>query len=203
MFYMIEIRPPSGGTSSRVAEVVISSLLVFASRRSSSLSKVGSRVDQPSKQVWYRAMLRKEAAVLVIVATWLIVLVDSGVILRDENEVGGSEDEIDLTELGLDLYGEPDMATGKLVENYDPDKDGVNPEELGSYVEGDILINRPAGRNGMADKSTRWPGGVVPFVISGNFQISKRRFITDPSTELKRNVKSNVACCVKAGRDGG
>lgn len=105
-----------------------------------------------------------------IVATWLIAVVDSGVILRDENEVEGSEDEIDLSDLGLDLYGEPDVETGKLLENYDPAKDGVNPEELGSYVEGDMLINRPAGRNGMADKSTRWPGGVVPFEINGNFR---------------------------------
>nr|XP_019534797.2 zinc metalloproteinase nas-4-like isoform X3 [Aedes albopictus] len=165
-------------------------------------------------------MLRKEAAVLVIVATWLIALVDCGVILRDENEVGGSEDEIDLTELGLDLYGEPDMATGKLVENYDPEKDGVNPEELGSYVEGDILINRPAGRNGMADKSTRWPGGVVPFVISGNFRASEMQMIEDAINQYHKNTcikfvprmgerdyisieSSNSGCWSSVGRVGG
>ncbi|XP_021694076.1 low choriolytic enzyme isoform X1 [Aedes aegypti] len=125
---------------------------------------------------------------LVIVATWLIAVVDSGVILRDENEVEGSEDEIDLSDLGLDLYGEPDVETGKLLENYDPAKDGVNPEELGSYVEGDMLINRPAGRNGMADKSTRWPGGVVPFEINGNFRANEMQMIEDAINQYHKNT---------------
>lgn len=44
-----------------------------------------------------------------------------------------------------------------------------NPEETGSYVEGDMLIDRPVGRNGLATQSSIWPGGIVPFVISGSF----------------------------------
>lgn len=42
-----------------------------------------------------------------------------------------------------------------------------------------------------------------PISMRGKFrqgiaqEIIKRRFIPDPSTELKRNVKSNGACCVK------
>lgn len=45
----------------------------------------------------------------------------------------------------------------------------VNPEELGPYLEGDMLIPRPAGRNGIRAKSARWPNGVIPFEIKGNF----------------------------------
>ncbi|XP_062555065.1 zinc metalloproteinase nas-4 isoform X2 [Armigeres subalbatus] len=125
---------------------------------------------------------------LITIAAWLFVNVRSGVILRDENEVEGSEDEIDLSELGLDLYGEPDPEIGKLVENYDPETHDVNPEELGSYVGGDMLINRPAGRNGMVDKSTRWPGGVVPYEINGNFRASEMQMIEDAINQYHKNT---------------
>jgi Astacin (Peptidase family M12A) len=49
----------------------------------------------------------------------------------------------------------------------------INPEELGSYAKGDILIPRepPAegGRNALVAEETRWPWAVVPFYINGTF----------------------------------
>ncbi|KFB46306.1 AGAP004620-PB-like protein [Anopheles sinensis] len=98
----------------------------------------------------------------------------ANVIMRDD-----VADVIDLSHLGPELYGEPDAAVGKLVANFNPETDAGNVEELGSYVEGDMLIDRPGGRNGLADTATRWPGGVVPFVISGAFNAQAMQLIED------------------------
>jgi hypothetical protein len=43
----------------------------------------------------------------------------------------------------------------------------VNPEELGLYLEGDIMQH--TSRSGLTALQARWPGGVVPFVIGGPF----------------------------------
>jgi len=43
----------------------------------------------------------------------------------------------------------------------------VNPEELGLYLEGDIMQH--ASRSGLTALTARWPGGVVPFAIGGAF----------------------------------
>ena len=68
------------------------------------------------------------------------------------------------------------MTTGKRVAGWHPDTHKMNPEELGSYASGDILI--PAntskvyasyGRNGLTAPSARWPRGVIPFTISRGF----------------------------------
>uniref|UniRef100_A0AAG5CP04 Metalloendopeptidase n=1 Tax=Anopheles atroparvus TaxID=41427 RepID=A0AAG5CP04_ANOAO len=96
------------------------------------------------------------------------------VILSDD-----PDDLIDLSHLGPELYGEPDEAVGKLVANFNPDTDAGNVEELGSYIEGDILIDRPDGRNGVANNANRWPNGVVPFVIAGNFDAKGMQLIEE------------------------
>lgn len=82
-------------------------------------------------------------------------------ILIDEPQ----RDIIDLTPLGVMLFNEPDLSVGKIVNDWDPSSD-QNPEELGSYVEGDMLIPGVEGRNGVVKESSRWPDGVVPYVIS-------------------------------------
>lgn len=75
-------------------------------------------------------------------------------------------DTIDLTPLGVMLYGEPDESVGRAVNDWSP-TDSHNPEELGSYVEGDMLIPGVDGRNGLVKASSRWPNGVVPYTFSG------------------------------------
>uniref|UniRef100_A0A182PSQ9 Metalloendopeptidase n=1 Tax=Anopheles epiroticus TaxID=199890 RepID=A0A182PSQ9_9DIPT len=109
----------------------------------------------------------------------------ANVILYDteDNSIDGSNDVIDLSHLGPDLFGEPDEEVGKLVANFNPETDGGNVEELGSYVEGDILIDRPGGRNGLSNTATRWPKGVVPFVISGNFDAKGMQLIEQAINE--------------------
>lgn len=87
------------------------------------------------------------------------VLIDE---MQDENE------RIDLTPLGTMLFSEPDEAVGRAVSDWDPSSD-QNPEELGTYVEGDMLIPGVEGRNGLVHSSSKWPGGVVPYVISSSF----------------------------------
>lgn len=73
---------------------------------------------------------------------------------------------------GGNLYGEPSSQTGHKVSQWHAGMD-VNPEELGDYVEGDILFpgdpGHPMARNGLKDSSARWPGGVIPYVISPAF----------------------------------
>jgi hypothetical protein len=43
----------------------------------------------------------------------------------------------------------------------------VNPEELGLYLEGDIVHH--TSRSGITSLHARWPGGVVPYAIGGAF----------------------------------
>uniref|UniRef100_A0A182MN16 Metalloendopeptidase n=1 Tax=Anopheles culicifacies TaxID=139723 RepID=A0A182MN16_9DIPT len=117
-------------------------------------------------------MARAYLLCVLAIAVLVVGHSQANVILHDDtvdNSIAGSSDVIDLSHLGPDLYGEPDEEVGKLVANYNPATDSRNVEELGSYVEGDILIDRPGGRNGLSNTATRWPKGVVPFVISGNF----------------------------------
>uniref|UniRef100_A0A182T7S8 Metalloendopeptidase n=1 Tax=Anopheles maculatus TaxID=74869 RepID=A0A182T7S8_9DIPT len=97
----------------------------------------------------------------------------ANVIMYDEtvdNSIAESGDVIDLSHLGPELYGEPDEEVGKLVANFNPETDSGNVEELGSYVEGDILIDRPGGRNGISNTANRWPKGVVPFINYQNIK---------------------------------
>ncbi|XP_054728325.1 hatching enzyme 1.2 [Anastrepha obliqua] len=82
------------------------------------------------------------------------------------------KDIIDLSFYGNALFGTPDSAaTADLVANYTPDASSVNPEELGSYLEGDILVPTSGAltKNGITTQSSRWPDAVVPFEIRGNF----------------------------------
>jgi len=87
-----------------------------------------------------------------------------------------SQEMIDLTDLGDTVFGNPDVeTTGALVEAHN-EESSQNPEELGTYHEGDILIPlsyrnaRSNGtRNGILALSSRWPGGVVPYEIKGPF----------------------------------
>lgn len=87
----------------------------------------------------------------------------------DNNRVDGDDDYIDLSHLGTNIYGDPDSETGRLVAQYNPEIDDINPEELGSYAEGDMLMPQGIGRNGLTAHTSRWPGGIVPFEIRGNF----------------------------------
>ena len=40
---------------------------------------------------------------------------------------------------------------------------------MGKYFEGDMIINHDTAKNHMNNAATRWPNGVVPYVIEGTF----------------------------------
>lgn len=46
----------------------------------------------------------------------------------------------------------------------------MNPEEMGEYGEGDILIPRgPYARNGVREQAMLWTSGHIPYKIEGHF----------------------------------
>jgi hypothetical protein len=153
---------------------------------------------------------------------FLVILVprysDGGVIdsiLIDEMHDDG---KIDLTSLGVMLFSEPDETVGKIVNDWNPSS-GQNPEELGSYVEGDMLIPGVEGRNGLVKTSSRWPNGVVPYVISSSISSTDRATILRAMEIYKRDTcirfvprsseadyisieSSNTGCWSSVGRVG-
>ncbi|XP_026473564.1 zinc metalloproteinase nas-4-like isoform X1 [Ctenocephalides felis] len=48
-----------------------------------------------------------------------------------------------------------------------------------------MLIPRPAGRNGIRAKSARWPNGVIPFEIKGNFNAHEMDLIERALNDYK------------------
>lgn len=112
---------------------------------------------------------------LLILIVVLISDVNGRNIVRRAYEVSEDYDEesdgggvIDLSHLGERMYGTPDESIGNLLMDWDDNKP-FNPEEIGSYLEGDILLPVGQGRSGLIDQSTRWPNGVIPYVIDGGF----------------------------------
>lgn len=78
-------------------------------------------------------------------------------------------ERIDLSEYGSRLFGKPDESVGSMVENWKDNPDSGNAEELGSYLEGDILFPSGRSRNGLVAETYRWPEAIVPFEIRGDY----------------------------------
>ncbi|CAO1427078.1 unnamed protein product [Diamesa serratosioi] len=85
---------------------------------------------------------------------------------------------IDLSHFGVSIYGDPDESGGARLLAWTPES-GKNPEELGPYSEGDILIPNVQGRNGLSSASSRWKGGVVPYEIGPSFTQQQRSQINN------------------------
>lgn len=91
--------------------------------------------------------------------------------------VDNSENEfIDLSSFGDKLYGEPDEKVGELLIELNPN-DRANPEEMGSYFEGDMLIPGINPANVLTRLSSRWPNAVVPFTFTSTLSSSERNLI--------------------------
>uniref|UniRef100_A0A1A9X2F0 Metalloendopeptidase n=1 Tax=Glossina brevipalpis TaxID=37001 RepID=A0A1A9X2F0_9MUSC len=149
-----------------------------------------------------------------------IVEIESNYLEETEN----SKDLIDFGFLGPNIYGLPDeKTTGQLVANYSATEFNVNPEELGSYLEGDILIPRDkvVNKNGVATPSSRWLNAIVPFEIRGNFNAREMPLIEHAFEQFHRYtcirfvprtgqhndyisiVNGNSGCWSTVGRIGG
>lgn len=81
---------------------------------------------------------------------------------------------IDLSQYGRSIFGEPDNSTGERLANYHTENSTQNPEELGSYLEGDILMPIGQARNGLSANAARWPNAIIPYEIRGNFGTTRR-----------------------------
>lgn len=110
-----------------------------------------------------------------ILASWLLISVNS-VPITDK------EDIIDLSHFGIRMYGLPETDIGNTIEQSANISD-VNPEELGPYAEGDILIPHGAPRSGIVGESYRWPGGIVPYEVSRGFSAKARAMIVNECLE--------------------
>lgn len=97
------------------------------------------------------------------------------------------DDMIDLSFLDVMLYSEPDESVGRLVKDWSPDH-GQNPEELGSYLEGDMLVPGVEGRNGLVKTSYRWPNGIVPYSIAPNFGSADRNMVLRAMEEYHKQT---------------
>ncbi|GJQ85906.1 hypothetical protein Trydic_g21761 [Trypoxylus dichotomus] len=75
---------------------------------------------------------------------------------------------IDISHYGTALFGSPNNETGEKVSEWNSKSSEVNPEELGEYLEGDILFPSKV-KNGLLAFSAKWDGGMVPYVIVGPY----------------------------------
>lgn len=130
-----------------------------------------------------------------------------------------NEEQIDLSHFGSKIYGFPSEEAGKLVANMDPTKG--NPEELGPYLEGDILIPRRTPRNGVIGEAYRWPRGHIPYEIAPSFDAKSKNLILQAMAEYHKSTcikfvprtpadtdylyitNANTGCWSSVGRIGG
>jgi Astacin (Peptidase family M12A) len=71
--------------------------------------------------------------------------------------------------LGPDENDVAAVEAGDRLRNFQPGLGLANPEELGPYLEGDMIQTQKQGRNGMIEDIYHWPYGIVPYVINGTF----------------------------------
>lgn len=58
------------------------------------------------------------------------------------------------------------LVTGAKLAQWN-EKSLTNPEEVGEYFQGDII--QPLSRNGLRNKLSRWPQGIVHYQLSPSF----------------------------------
>lgn len=107
-----------------------------------------------------------------IVILSLIKLI-AGVPLETRKHVAS----LDLSLFGDEIYNTPDQLAGRNLKEWVKLKEMGNPEEQGTYFEGDIMIDVEA-RNGVVLSSQKWPNGLIPYVIKGNFSGYHHKKIT-------------------------
>ncbi|XP_059054050.1 zinc metalloproteinase nas-1-like [Achroia grisella] len=102
-----------------------------------------------------------------------------------DNSIDGDDNTIDISHLGTEVYGTPKNESGDSVSTWS-ESSLMNPEEMGGYAEGDILIPKPLGRNGISHETYRWPGGIIPYVIEGYFNQQQRDTIMSAIADYHR-----------------
>ncbi|KAF4517881.1 hypothetical protein B566_EDAN001835, partial [Ephemera danica] len=77
----------------------------------------------------------------------------------------------------------------------------VNPEELGSNFEGDILHDPLQNRNGLTSKQFRWPNAEVPYKIDKRFNSRERKMIEEAMEAYHQNTCIKFRPYKKSDRD--
>ncbi|XP_063541150.1 low choriolytic enzyme-like [Cydia strobilella] len=160
---------------------------------------------------------------IVISGCKALPLEDGDVVIEAANSIDDNNDDADdikinLSHLGPQLYGSPNSESGDAVAKWN-ESSLMNPEEMGEYAEGDILIPK-LERNGMRDETSRWPNGIIPYVIEGRYNQEQRDNIMKAIADYHRltclrfvpyngqkdyiTIQSgNTGCWSSVGRIGG
>lgn len=75
---------------------------------------------------------------------------------------------LDLSRYGPEIYNSPNKLAGSILKDWTKSNKKGNPEEQGTYFEGDIMIDVEA-RNGVILTAQKWKGGKIPYEIRGSF----------------------------------
>lgn len=76
----------------------------------------------------------------------------------------------DTSILRQNIFVQSELWTEEQVAGRHPKINRENPEEMGNYVEGDMVIPRVRrGRTATTRQTARWPNGIIPFEIHGGF----------------------------------
>lgn len=130
-------------------------------------------------------MTRKQTVVMKFpIATVVIFSVCCLYIFAAASPLGN--EVIDLSHYGSRIYGFPSEEAGHQLAKANLSKS--NPEELGPYVEGDILIPRQTPRNGIIGESYRWPQGIIPFDIAPKFDPKYKNIILQAMEEYHKHT---------------
>ncbi|XP_063833349.1 zinc metalloproteinase nas-14-like [Ostrinia nubilalis] len=167
-------------------------------------------------------MARMLFILFLVFAGYNAVPIELDSLLPDElmgNGIDDGDDAIDISHLGPDAYGSPKNESGEALSQWTEDS-LMNPEEMGEYAEGDILMPSATVRNGMRDQTFRWANGIIPYVIEGYFNQQQRdmimkaiadyhrltclRFVQRQSQQDYIAIRSqNTGCWSSVGRIGG
>ncbi|XP_026333154.1 zinc metalloproteinase nas-4 [Hyposmocoma kahamanoa] len=136
-----------------------------------------------------------------------------------DNVIDGEDGAIDISHLGPHAYGLPSNESGDALSTWS-ESSLMNPEEMGEYAEGDILMPTPTTRNGVKGETSRWPDGIIPYVIEGYYNQQQRELIMRAIADYHRltclrfvpykgqkdyiTIQSgNTGCWSSVGRTGG
>ncbi|XP_065336444.1 zinc metalloproteinase nas-13-like [Cloeon dipterum] len=109
--------------------------------------------------------------------TWLVCAAVASPLPEVTREFNDANYRAELNKVRMLSIGKPDSKVGYKLRRWNPNS-GVNPEELGSYLEGDMLVPPSTqGRNGLINTYYRWPNAEVFYKFNGTFNENQTALI--------------------------
>lgn len=138
------------------------------------------------------------------------------------------DEAMDMDDVPGDHLNPNDFSAAEIVSDKGYDFELEDPILSANLFEGDIAnvnldalrenVNSPAGRNAIRDSNRKWPGGVIPYVISGKFNSRERsiiakafknyhektciKFVPRTSERGYINIMQGSGCSSSVGRTG-